>query len=1555
MSSNTSVIRLLTQEDWITWYNYIKSEAKARRIWRYVDPEETNPPVNAPPDLEYYTKKRTLPTLNTNQEGQGQPVPELEPSQTSSQTSSDTPITPATPSDSLEKFLAKTNTTGRWNAYKMAYEEYIRMDKGLTALNTLIHTTAGPNYQGFIDDMTNPHAMLKLLANVAKPSDAQLRRTLDNELDRLQQGPKRLGLEAWLQLHLTIAKKAERIDDPPREATKKYLIRHFIRACQDINPSIFSAYSLQAEENTLDITLEDLIKKFNVSYQPPKRRAAAVFPTLSGEPTDPKRPSQDREHCQACGGEHIVEQCWNLFEELRPDGWVVNERRERRCQAYLKTQEGKTIYTEQKRTFAESPPSKPQPPSRRKNQRGEPQRTQSPPPTIAMVLPSGANLNIKNLFLYDSGAELHITNNINYLHDYEEVEPTTIDTGDNSSTILGYGEARLTLEYGKRKRLLILRKVAYCPGFHTNIVCGDALFNAGIKIDQEKNQLVYRHTEQLFSNLTKHGRLYFLKGQPQEVNNPSVFAVNSRELFKQQATKKVWHQRMGHCDMESISNLPLAAEGVSIVEAPKQTSEFGQPLCEPCVMAKLQRQISRRPPTLRARTPFERIHFDIVIMGRGYGGATCIAHFWCEKTKYHRAWPLPNHQQHTLLPIFEATVAFAKKFTIGGIKWFRSDDEQGIGDTIENYLRDDGIEWEVSTPYNPNQNGPAERSGRSISERGRALTYEANLPEFLWSEIVTAGIYLLNRTPIRSLGWRTPYEHLYGKKPNLYGIRILGSLTYILIVGKKRDQLSKFDPRALKGYLVGFEASNIYRVWSPITNRVIRTRDVKVDETQRYRPDTNLRDVSVQEMEEIRRIQDIVDIFLNDEVDWIEDVEALANIQPPTLPNLPLPLFPEPPKEDESNPLITPPSSTPEQGPSTSNREPSISDQYPTASQPDIRQDQPPTNLSPESSKRTASSSGGEGPERRSKRQKTQTQKAMEMPNQDLRRKAFFSSNDNPQGPDDDPVYEQAYRAFAIATARSYGHRDEMPPPPKSWKEMMNHPMAQHFRAAAHREMRALITKQTWDEVILPLGARAISTKWVFTYKEDVDGYITKFKARLCVRGDLQLGVHKRDVYAITATFKTFRLLMALVAAFDLDVIHLDAVNAFVNANVDEEVYITMPEGYREGRKDIVLKLRKALYGLRKSPKLWFIEISATLRRLGLIPVPDEPCLFVHPTRPIMIFFYVDDILLMATKPHLTDLEELATNLANTYEIRRMKEFNQFLNIRIIRDRPNRRLYLSQDQYIDKLVTQFNQEYAKLPFTPLSGQDLKPFEGEATLGEINAYQVRIGSIIYPATTLRADIAYAATKLAEFMQNPSQAHLAEVHQVIAYLNATRYLAIEYSNINPYETDQTQTQVLKIAADASFADDMLTRRSSQGYLIKLFNGPIMWQSSKQKTVSTSTTEAELLSLSHVGKEVQHMARIFKAIRFDPEQELQIECDNQQTVRIVSNQLPTISTKLRHIDIHQFWLRQEVQDGKFVVQWIPSSEMPADGLTKPLTKQLHQAFIDMLGLRDIRHLIT
>ena len=94
-----------------------------------------------------------------------------------------------------------------------------------------------------------------------------------------------------------------------------------------------------------------------------------------------------------------------------------------------------------------------------------------------------ANLNIKTLFFYNLEAELYIINNINYLYNYKEVKPTIINIKDNSSTILKYGEAKITLKYGKRKRLLILKKVAYYLGFYTNIIYSNALFNISIKIN----------------------------------------------------------------------------------------------------------------------------------------------------------------------------------------------------------------------------------------------------------------------------------------------------------------------------------------------------------------------------------------------------------------------------------------------------------------------------------------------------------------------------------------------------------------------------------------------------------------------------------------------------------------------------------------------------------------------------------------------------------------------------------------------------------------------------------------------------------------------------------------------------------------------------------------------------------------------------------------------------------------------------------------------------------------------------------------------------------------
>lgn len=1587
MLSETTPIKLLKQEDWPAWFDFIRSEATAAKIWRFVNPDEENPPINVEPDMLYYIKDRAI-TSTPSSTATAQSTQASPSTSTSSEPS---------PDPDLEKCLAGLDTAGRLNVYKVKLAQYEREVKSLATLSKLIRTTVGPNFVDYLFNEHVPHKLLRTLQRVAKPSRAALRQLIESDFERVNTGPKHLGIEAWLNLYIKISKKAEQVDDPPYEATTPYLIRHLIQSSHMVNPSFHAAYSQPAEEGTLKFNLEELISKFNISYKPPKGRRAA-FPALAGESTDnpPSATTDDRQRqneCLACGGFHSVKRCRNLFEELRPDGWVVSDARERRCHNYLKTPEGKELYQQQKKHFAAHPPEKPtlKPSSTKRKASQDPESPQlsaaaaflPPPQAASQLLPQllpqtenpSAALSIRELddidlstsWTYDTGANTHVGNDIEDFIDYEEVQPTHMATGSSSSAIHGYGDIKLSIRCGKRTRTFTLKHVAHCPGFHTNLVCGDILFDAGVKIDQEANCLIYRKTGGRFADLIRHDKFRLLKAHAYKT--PTAYAANSKEVFNKLATRKVWHQRLGHCDMESIEHLPVAAEGVELREEPQSNTVFGPPLCEPCIMARIQKQKSRKP-ALRGTYPFEGVHFDVIILGtkgkKAYDGSTCIAHFWCDHTKYHRAWPLPNHQQATLLPIFESIIAFAKKFG-PGIKWLHSDDEQGIGDKIEALLEADGIIWEMSPPYTPDQNGAAERSGRTITDRGRAILDEALLPILLWPELTYAVIYLLNRTPIRSLGWKTPYEMLYGVKPRLFGLRVLGSLTYVLIQPEERRDTNKFDPRALRGYLVGFEASNIYRVWIPATNRVLRTRDVRIDETARYKPpQPEATEITVQEKDEMNRIQDLVDIMQTNEFDWIEDLEAIPSVPVQTI---------QTEKSNNTTHLITPPATPDELVPYEA---------------PDfnLNQEQPPFEpilnegrIPPAEALPSSSLGGGEPeepgepepsresqssrrsitpepmPQRRSKRRKTRTHKADEMPDQDLRRRAFYAENsglgENPNIYDESAPHVHLLHAFHAATTRNFGHRDDLPPEPKSWKAMMNHPMSAHFRAAAHKEIRTLIAKHTWDEVARPTQGTTniLPTKWVFEYKADTDGYVTRCKARLCARGDLQLGVNKHDVAAITGAYRTFRLLMALVAAFDLDVIQLDAVNAFINADLDEDVYITCPEGYKEAGRDICLKLRKALYGLRKSPKLWYIELSTTLRKLGLTPVPDEPCLFIHPTKLIMVFFYVDDILLIGANHLNSDLEALSQNLMDIYETRRMVEFKSFLGTTVLRDRPNKRLWLYQDQYIEKLVAIYHQEFAPQARTPLSGQDLKEYEGQATPNQIIAYQRRIGSVIYPASTLRPDIAFAASRLAEFMQNPSPAHLSEAHRVIAYLYGTRYHAIEYSSITPYQN----TKTLRIASDASFADDNATRRSTQGYLVKLFNGPIIWQSSKQKTVSTSTTEAELLALSHVGKEVQHMARIFKAIRFDAEQNTEIECDNQQAVRIVSSKEPTMTTKLRHVDIHQFWLRQEVQSGKFTIQWVPTAEMMADGLTKPLSKQAHQNFLELLGLRDIRHRLT
>jgi len=164
---------------------------------------------------------------------------------------------------------------------------------------------------------------------------------------------------------------------------------------------------------------------------------------------------------------------------------------------------------------------------------------------------------------------------------------------------------------------------------------------------------------------------------------------------------------------------------------------------------------------------------------------------------------------------------------------------------------------------------------------------------------------------------------------------------------------------------------------------------------------------------------------------------------------------------------------------------------------------------------------------------------------------------------------------------------------------MLVHPCSEGFIAGVQKEWSTLWGKGTFQptQVSAVKGIQILPLMWVFKYKYDAQGFVTGYKARLCVRGDLQK-YWKDDVYAATLAGKSFRSIIATAAKWDLELRQYDAVNAFTNGQMDELIYVWYPDGFK--RDGWCLLLLRALYGLRRSPVIWQRELTGTFKKLGL-------------------------------------------------------------------------------------------------------------------------------------------------------------------------------------------------------------------------------------------------------------------------------------------------------------------------------------------------------------------
>ena len=285
-------------------------------------------------------------------------------------------------------------------------------------------------------------------------------------------------------------------------------------------------------------------------------------------------------------------------------------------------------------------------------------------------------------------------------------------------------------------------------------------------------------------------------------------------------------------------------------------------------------------------------------------------------------------------------------------------------------------------------------------------------------------------------------------------------------------------------------------------------------------------------------------------------------------------------------------------------------------------------------------------------------------------------------------------------------HKRNLPPLPKSNRDLETHPFRDRFKEAqrdhlkSHEQMKSFIE----TDKIHAKGQRVLSSMWVFVYKTNKHGFLQKCKARLVVCGNQQA---RGDLptRATTLASTAFRTLMAIIAKFDLKTVQMDAVNAFVHCDLDEVVYMKMPPGYMKQGK--VLRLRKALYGLRRSPLLWQTNLTSSLRSLGFKEVPQEPCVMLNGG--IVVFFYVDDIVFCYRKHEEERTRALIRELQKTYIMNILGELRCFLGIHVLRDRRQRLLWLSQQAFIEKITNQYEIDLTgRLPDVPMIEIELLP-------------------------------------------------------------------------------------------------------------------------------------------------------------------------------------------------------------------------------------------------------
>ncbi|CAI7892824.1 unnamed protein product, partial [Closterium sp. NIES-54] len=504
-------------------------------------------------------------------------------------------------------------------------------------------------------------------------------------------------------------------------------------------------------------------------------------------------------------------------------------------------------------------------------------------------------------------------------------------------------------------------------------------------------------------------------------------------------------------------------------------------------------------------------------------------------------------------------------------------------------------------------------------------------------------------------------------------------------------------------------------------------------------------------------------------------------------------------------------------------------------------------------------------------------------------------------------------------------------PTPRSYAEAIEGPYSSQWQSAMDAEMASWKSTGTYVDEVPPPGANIVSGMWIFRVKRP-PGSPPVFKARYVARGfSQQQGVDNFHTFSPTPKMTTLRVLLHVAAQRDYELHSLDFSTAFLQGSLHEEIWLRRLPGFTGSFPcGTQWSLRRPVYGLRQAPREWHDTLRTTLAALGFAPSTADSSLFLRidtSLPPFYILVYVDDLVFATADT--AGLAHVKSELQKRHTCTDLGELRSYLGLQITRDRAQRTITLIQSHMVQQVLQRFDFTYSSPQATPLSTRhSLSALPSDESVEPSGPYPELVGCLMYLLTCTRPDLAYPLSILARYVApgRHRPEHMAAAKRVLRYLCSTSGLGLVLGGRRPV--------VLTGHADASWADDQATQRTSQGYTFSLGSGSVSWRSTRSSSVLGSSCEAEIYAGAMAAQELRWLTYLLADLGEPPRSLPVLYVDNKAMLALCREH--RLEHRTKHIALRYFLARELQQRGQLRLAYVASEVNTADIFTKALLSE-------------------